>query len=248
MIPSRRDVLRFGAFGAGTLLLPRASFPAPLSRRCRSAFLPAGGSERRRRFLLHVRCPPAVDDQGRQDPELPRQGARSLDRQERRQDALPPRSSSRSRRFRDRFSVLNGVCMAPSFDGHLQNMNFLFAGKPFGGDSFRAAPQLRRDRPQAGVARRHRAHRSAVHQRRQPFGRGAAATGIGQGAVGHAAQCRAAGVRTTSSSTSCVAGWRPIPATAAASRPASSLMLAGLDGAPQVHRQLASLTAPARGR
>ena len=30
MDPSRRDVLRFGAFGAGTLLLPGASFPAGL--------------------------------------------------------------------------------------------------------------------------------------------------------------------------------------------------------------------------
>jgi len=39
-------------------------------------------------------------------------------------------------RFRDRFSVINGVHMATSFDGHLQNMNFLFTGDPFGGDSF----------------------------------------------------------------------------------------------------------------
>src|SRR5262249_4764939 len=38
--------------------------------------------------------------------------------------------------LRDRFSVLNGVVMTPSFDGHLQNMNFLFTGNPFGGDSF----------------------------------------------------------------------------------------------------------------
>ena len=38
--------------------------------------------------------------------------------------------------FRDRFSILNGVYMTPSFDGHLQNMNFLFTGNPFGGDSF----------------------------------------------------------------------------------------------------------------
>lgn len=38
--------------------------------------------------------------------------------------------------FRDRFSILNGVYMTPSFDGHLQNMNFLFSGSPFGGDSF----------------------------------------------------------------------------------------------------------------
>ena len=32
--------------------------------------------------------------------------------------------------------MLNGVYMTPSFDGHLQNMNFLFTGNPFGGDSF----------------------------------------------------------------------------------------------------------------
>ena len=39
-------------------------------------------------------------------------------------------------RLRDRFSVLNGVFMTPSFDGHLQNVNFLMTGEPFGGESF----------------------------------------------------------------------------------------------------------------
>jgi hypothetical protein len=39
-------------------------------------------------------------------------------------------------RFRDRISVLNGVYMTPTFDGHLQNLNFLFSGDPFGGNSF----------------------------------------------------------------------------------------------------------------
>jgi hypothetical protein len=38
--------------------------------------------------------------------------------------------------FRDRFSVLNGVVMAASFDGHDQNTNQLFTGNPFGGESF----------------------------------------------------------------------------------------------------------------
>lgn len=38
--------------------------------------------------------------------------------------------------FRDRFSVLNGVWMTPSFDGHLQNMNYLITGNAFGGESF----------------------------------------------------------------------------------------------------------------
>ncbi len=38
--------------------------------------------------------------------------------------------------YKNRFSILNGVMMTPTFDGHLQNMNFLFSGGPFGGESF----------------------------------------------------------------------------------------------------------------
>ena len=37
---------------------------------------------------------------------------------------------------RQRFSVLNGVFMSTAFDGHLQNVNFLYTGNPFGGESF----------------------------------------------------------------------------------------------------------------
>ncbi|MEM7645791.1 MAG: hypothetical protein AAF203_02675, partial [Pseudomonadota bacterium] len=36
---------------------------------------------------------------------------------------------------KDYFSVINGVLMATGFDGHGQNMNFLFSGNPFGGNS-----------------------------------------------------------------------------------------------------------------
>jgi uncharacterized protein (DUF1501 family) len=38
--------------------------------------------------------------------------------------------------FKNRFSVINGVVMAPDFDGHDQNMNLLLTGSNFGGDSF----------------------------------------------------------------------------------------------------------------
>lgn len=38
--------------------------------------------------------------------------------------------------FRQDFSVLNGVLMATSFDGHDQNFNYLLTGNPFGGESF----------------------------------------------------------------------------------------------------------------
>jgi hypothetical protein len=40
--------------------------------------------------------------------------------------------------LRDRFSVINGVLMSTSFDGHDQNTNLYMAGNPFGGPSFNA--------------------------------------------------------------------------------------------------------------
>jgi len=43
------------------------------------------------------------------------------------------------RPLRDRFSVVNGVVMSTTFDGHDQNTNLFLAGNPFGGTSFNAA-------------------------------------------------------------------------------------------------------------
>lgn len=39
-------------------------------------------------------------------------------------------------KLRQHFSILNGVLMADNFDGHEQNINFLFTGSAFGGDWF----------------------------------------------------------------------------------------------------------------
>lgn len=49
---------------------------------------------------------------------------------------LLPESSKALRPFLDRFTILNGVIMNPTFDGHTQNMNFYFTGSPMGGASF----------------------------------------------------------------------------------------------------------------
>jgi hypothetical protein len=38
--------------------------------------------------------------------------------------------------YRARFSVINGIVMTTTFDGHPQNINYMFSGNPFGGDSF----------------------------------------------------------------------------------------------------------------
>lgn len=39
-------------------------------------------------------------------------------------------------KFRDRFSIVNGVVMSSTLEGHDQLMNMLLTGNPFGGDSF----------------------------------------------------------------------------------------------------------------
>ena len=44
--------------------------------------------------------------------------------------------------YRGRFSVINGIVMQTTFDGHPQNVNFMFSGNAFGGDSF--IPNLNR--------------------------------------------------------------------------------------------------------
>lgn len=40
------------------------------------------------------------------------------------------------RRFKSNFSIINGIHMATSFDGHSQNQNAMFTGNPFGGESY----------------------------------------------------------------------------------------------------------------
>lgn len=38
--------------------------------------------------------------------------------------------------YKNDITIVNGVLMTPAFDGHLQNMNYLLTGNPFGGASF----------------------------------------------------------------------------------------------------------------
>ncbi|MGZ3652125.1 MAG: DUF1501 domain-containing protein [Bdellovibrionota bacterium] len=47
-----------------------------------------------------------------------------------------PESSKALRPFLNRFSIVNGVMMNSTFDGHEQNMNFYMTGSPTGGASF----------------------------------------------------------------------------------------------------------------
>jgi uncharacterized protein (DUF1501 family) len=132
---TRRDVLKFAALGAGTLLLPRWSvIEAAAEERDPHFFLLIvlnGGADCS--YMFDAR-PLAMTAAGRIQNYLGREPQPWAGR-----NGVATLATSLVKPlvpFRDRFSVLNGVYMTPSFDGHLQNMNFLFTGNPFGGDSF----------------------------------------------------------------------------------------------------------------
>lgn len=138
MFHSRRDVLKFGLGGAATLLFPKFGF---LGAACAEQlqdephfFLMIvlnGGADPS--YMFDAR-PLAMTAAGKIQNYLGEEPAPWTGRNG---PAAPATSLVKPLLpFKDRLTVLNGVVMTPSFDGHAQNMNFLFTGDPFGGDSF----------------------------------------------------------------------------------------------------------------
>ena len=133
--PSRRQILKYAALAGGTLLLPRlgAGEAAAVAEEPHFFLLLVlnGGADPA--YMFDAR-PLAMTAAGRiqnylgQEP-FPWRGDNGV-------TTLASPLVKPLLPFRDWFSVLNGVYMTPGFDGHLQNMNFLFAGNPFGGESF----------------------------------------------------------------------------------------------------------------
>ena len=133
--PSRRNLLTFGALGAGSLILPWTR-PALADKAAEDPhyflFVMLGGGADAS-YIYDAR-PLSMTAAGRiqnyvgKEPTLV-QGRNGTSC--RASQLMQPLA-----RLRDRFSVLNGVFMTPSFDGHLQNVNFLMTGEPFGGESF----------------------------------------------------------------------------------------------------------------
>ena len=112
MMPSRRDVLRLGAFGAGTLLLPRSSFPTALRHDADPHFFLLvvlnGGADSSYMFdarpLSMTKAGKIQNYLGKEpDPWIGKNGGKALAT-----SLIKPLAP-----FRDRFRVLNGVCMAP---------------------------------------------------------------------------------------------------------------------------------------
>jgi len=240
--PTRRQFLKYAALGGGTLLLPPiGSREAAAVAREPHFFLMIvlnGGADPA--YMFDAR-PLAMTRAGRiqnylgQEP-FPWRGDNGI-------ATLASPLVKPLMPFRDWFSVLNGVYMAPGFDGHLQNMNSLFAGNPFGGDSFiphlnlaetgRAPASLDAVSPSAPLAVNVDNH-SAVASL-NPWAAGALAGKLKQlrpvQGGDPLADFMRARIRANGDGPGRFAG-------------GAGRMLAGLDGAPVVHRKLALLTPP----
>lgn len=132
---SRREFIRLGTLGAGSILLPGVDIVEAAEPEQEPHFFLLivldGGADPS--YMFDAR-PLSMTAAGKIQNYLGEEPSVWTDRNG--QSTLATRLVAPLEKFHDRFSILNGVYMTPSFDGHLQNMNFLFSGNPFGGDSF----------------------------------------------------------------------------------------------------------------
>ena len=129
---SRREFIRLGTLGAGSILLPGVDIVEAAEPEQEPHFFLLivldGGADPS--YMFDAR-PLSMTAAGKIQNYLGEEPSVWTDRNG--QSTLATRLVAPLGKFRDRFSILNGVYMTPSFDGHLQNMNFLFSGNPFGG-------------------------------------------------------------------------------------------------------------------
>ncbi|MGE0004280.1 MAG: DUF1501 domain-containing protein [Parvibaculaceae bacterium] len=132
---SRRKLLKFGLAGAGTLFFPQASFAQAHANPADPHFflfiVLNGGADHS--YMFDAR-PLALTAAGRIQNYTGKEPSKWTGVND--GHTLISPLMRPLRRYMDGFSVVNGVHMAPSFDGHQQNLNFLFTGDPFGGGSF----------------------------------------------------------------------------------------------------------------
>lgn len=241
---SRREFLKYALLGGGTLLLPgfdaRATPPAPADPHFFLLLFLNGGADQAYTFdarPLSMTAAGKIQNYLGAEP-VPWQGRNGV-------GALATSLVKPLIPYRDRFSVLNGVFMAPGFDGHQQNANFLFTGSPFGGDSFvphfnlaetgRERASLDAVSPTEPLPLNVENHSSVVSLRPQAVG--VLADTLRNRAASRGGDQLAAFMRDR------LVANAEGPGRFAAG---TSLMLSGLDGAPEIHRKLARLTAPRR--
>jgi len=242
---SRRKVLKFAALGGGTVMMPAlGARPAAAAAEPHFVLLVVlnGGADPSYMFdarpLSMTRAGQIQNFLG-EEPR-PWRGSNGV-------GALATSLVKPLIPFRDRFSVLNGVVMTPSFDGHQQNMNFLFAGNPFGGESF--IPHL--NLAGAGTARASLDAISLSGPAPINVDNHSAVVSLQPGAMGTlAAKLKQLRPVTPGDPLHDFLRARIAANAAGPGRLAAGAgeMLAGVDGARDVHRKLAMLTAPSLDR
>jgi hypothetical protein len=138
---NRRRFLALAAAGSGTLFLPTGAF---------AFFRPQNENEADPHFFLQIILNGGADATYLYDARPGEMTAGKLIQNYNPAPAIPyagfnggscllPDSSKALRPFLDRFTIVNGVVMNPTFDGHDQNMNIFMTGSPTGGASFMPA-------------------------------------------------------------------------------------------------------------
>ncbi len=147
---------RRGFVGAGTTLLVGANLPRHISASSRMGDTAARADETRdKHFFIHIVIPDGVSQHNFFDARplsFTEAGLVENYREGDMREAMEwtPASGGRNgtrphwvspqvrplEKYKDLFSILNGVHMSRSFDGHGQNLNMLMANNPFGGEYF----------------------------------------------------------------------------------------------------------------
>ncbi len=139
----RRKFLKVSAAGLGTMMLPIGALSAVSSQEDPHFFLQIyiyGGIDSSFLFdgrMNDMKAKGLIHDHLKEEPKLwlGDNGTK----------CLATSYARKLEKHRQRFSVVNGVFMATAFDGHPQNINFLFTGDPFGGESYIAHMNERTD-------------------------------------------------------------------------------------------------------
>jgi hypothetical protein len=138
---NRRGFIKYGLAGLGTLMVPRfsfGSFTADEPHFFLQIFISGGADSS---YLFDARpfemtAAKLMQNYNSKEP-MKFTGANGT-------SAYAPDHTQSLLKHFDRFSILNGVHMAMTFDGHGQNTDQFFTGSPFGGESF--VPHLNLER------------------------------------------------------------------------------------------------------
>lgn len=134
---TRRDVLKLGIAGAGSLIMPKVSWARPNTTEPHFFIQIVMDTGADSSYMFDAR-PLEMKKAGKIQNYLPEDQIRQASQWigSNGTSCLTSVLAKPLEKFKNDFSVINGVFMSADFDGHTQNLNYMITGNPFGGDSF----------------------------------------------------------------------------------------------------------------